>query len=544
MTEAAGGPSQVDGIVVGGGHNGLVTAAYLAKAGAQVAVIDGGPRVGGGLSTEERTLPGFRHNLHAFFVRWTPDYTIWKDLDLDRFGVRSIWPEVQNAVPFDGGERALVTYRDLDRSLAEIARISPSDAEEYRRLHEHFARLIAEIEVPLRFEPPLAPEELNEILGGSELGSRYLGLARRSALEVVTDHFESEPLRALILFNVAVRGYLPVLDVPGTGAIVALALTNSHQGRIIAGGTFEAAKALSACVEAAGGVVLTGTAVASIEVRNGRATGVVLADGRRIGARRFVASSVPAPITMLDLIDASAVDASLRSDLGGYRWLEEALFGVHWALEDRPRFVAEGYNPDLPNALNLALGYESSDDLVAHMRAVGEERHVDDGPIHVSIPTIHDAGQAPKGRHTTFGWHFVPGQPLRGTWDADACKERLEAIVGTYRRYAPNIDEVTLATSIHSPDATEAMNPSMRGGDRHHGSFHPLNWADQRPHPALSDYRTPIEGLYLCGSSQHPGGSFTGQPGYNAAGVIAGDLGLERWWSPPDVREQLRSLCE
>lgn len=535
-------PDEVDGIVVGGGHNGLVTAAYLARAGLGILVAEAGDRVGGGLGTEEITLPGFDHNLHAFFVRWTPDYTIWRDLDLDRFGVASIWPEVQNGLPFDGGERALVTYRDLDRSVEEIRRISPPDAATYRSLHRDFSEMVRAIEVPLRFSPPLSPDDLADLLQRSTLGSRYHGLVKRSALEVVHEAFSSEPLRALILFNVAVRGYSAVLDEPGTGAIVALALPNSHQGRIIAGGTHRAARALAACVVSAGGMVLTGAPVASIDVAAGRARGVTLADGRGIRARRFVASSVPAPTTLLELVPPALVGSALASDLKDYRWLEEALFGVHWALRRRPRFLAEDYNPDLAGALNLALGYETSGDLTAHGEALKAHRHIADGPIHASIPSLNDPSQAPPGRHTSFGWHFVPGQPLRGTWTEEAVSERMETIRSTYRRYAPDLDEVTLAVATYSPDATEAMVPSMRGGDRHHGSYHPDNWGVERPHPALSGYRTPVDGLYLCGSSQHPGGSFTGQPGYNAAGVIADDLGVETWWRRPDPVAALAAL--
>ncbi len=535
-------PDDVDGVFVGGGHNSMVCAAYLARAGMRVVVCEAAPRIGGGTTTDEITLPFFQHNLHAYFVRWTPEYAVWNDLDLGRYGVRSIHPEVQNAVPFDGGERALVTYADVERSLGEIARLSPADAEAYRRLHAEFSEITRRVDTPLRFAPPLPPDELADLLGRSRLGRRYLELDSRSPLDVVRDAFESEPLRSLLLFNVSVRGYVPNLDVAGIGSIVALALANSHQGRLVAGGTYEVAKAIALAVMEAGGTLLTNARVERIAVENGRASGVVLTDGRRIRARRFVASSAPAPMTMLDLVGGEHLDPGLRDDLASYRWLEEALFGVHWALSERPRFTAEAYNPDVPRALNLAMGYESSADLVAHMAAVRAERNVPDGPIHTSIPTIHDPTQAPAGMHTSFGWHFVPGPSTRGRWDAGAVADRVEAMVGTYRTYAPNIEDATLALASHSPDATERRVMSMRGGDRHHGSFHPDNWQWNRPTAAMPGYRTPIDSLYLCGSSQHPGGSFHGQPGYNAAGVIAADLGLEPWWGPADVREELASL--
>ncbi|MDP3983421.1 MAG: NAD(P)/FAD-dependent oxidoreductase [Acidimicrobiia bacterium] len=535
-------PDEVDGVFVGGGHNALICAGYLARAGLRVLVLEAAPHIGGGTTTDEVTLPLFKHNLHAYFVRWTPEYAVWRDLGLERFGVRSIFPEVQNALPFEGGSRALVTYRDLDRSIASIGRLSGKDAERYRRLHEEFTELVERIDTPLRFSPPLPPDELKERLGRSRLGKRYLELDRQSPLEVVREAFESEPLRSLILFNVAVRGYLPNLDVEGIGSIVALALSNSHQGRLIEGGTYQVARAIAAAVVAAGGMVVTGARVASIGVSNGRATGVELVDGRRIDAGRFVVSSVPAPITMLELVGGEHLDPGLRADLASYRWLEEALFGVHWALATRPVFVAENDNPDVPRALNLALGYESSDDLVAHMEAIRVGHNSPQGHIHSSIPTMHDPSQAPAGHHTTFGWHFVPGPGLRGKWTPAAVRDRVEAMVRTYVRYAPNMEAATMAISSHSPDATERRVISMRGGDRHHGSFHPSNWGYSRPTAEMPGYRTPIEGLYLCGASQHPGGSFHGQPGYNAAGVVAEDVGVERWWGPGNALVSLEAL--
>lgn len=532
-----------DGIFVGGGHNALVCAAYLARAGQRVLIVEGAPQIGGGTTTDEVTLPGFLHNLHAYFVRWTPDYTVWHDLELDKYGVSSIWPEVQNAVPFDGGERALVTYRSLEKSLQSIERLSPADAAAYAHLYEEYGDLSRLVDAPLRFGPPLAQDEQEELLARSSLGRRYLELARSAPLDVVRDAFEHEALRALVLFNVSVRGYVPNLDVPGLGAIVPLALFNSHDGRLVEGGTYEVAKAIAASATTHGAEVVTGTPVAAIEVSSGRATGVTLEDGRRFSARSFVASGVPAPITMLELVGSAHIDDDLRTDLEGYRWLEEALFGVHWALSDRPVFTAEQYNPDVPSALNLALGYESSDDLVAHMEAVRAANDVADGPIHVSIPTIHDPTQAPDGNHTSFGWHFVPGPARRGRWDEHAVADRTAAIMSTYRRYAPNLDDVVLDMVAHSPDDTERRVASMRGGDRHHGSFHPSNWAYNRPSSRMPGYRTPVDGLYLCGSSQHPGGSFTGQPGFNAAGTIAEDLEIDAWWRPRDTRTTLLGLA-
>lgn len=115
-------------------------------------------------------------------------------------------------------------------------------------------------------------------------------------------------------------------------------------------------------------------------------------------------------------------------------------------------------------------------------------------------------------------------------------------MVGTYRKYAPGLEVDTLALASHSPDATEARIPSMRGGDRHHGSFHPSNWGYARPTEHMPGYRTPVDGLYLCGASQHPGGSFHGQPGFNAAGTVAEDLGVTPWWKKSNPLDVLAAI--
>jgi phytoene dehydrogenase-like protein len=247
---------------------------------------------------------------------------------------------------------------------------------------------------------------------------------------------------------------------------------------------------------------------------------------------------------MLELVGRSHLDPSLADAMEGYRWNDEALFGTHYALADRPVFRAEGYAADLPRALNFAFGYESSDDLVAHMEKVRHRELTAHGALHGSLPSLADPGQAPPGHHTAFGWHFVPSRGAwqeRG-WTEEDGAERAAAIRACYERYAPGFEDLILAEYSHSPADTTARVPSMWYGDRHHGSYHPDNWGTQRPHPALSGYRTPIERLYLCGATQHPGGSFTGSPGYNAAGVIVSDLGIEPWWQAPDARVVLQEV--
>jgi phytoene dehydrogenase-like protein len=538
-------PQSVDGIFLGGGHNSLVAAAYLARCGLDVLVLEANDRTGGGVTTEEITLPQFKHNLHAFFVRWQSEDRVWTDLDLDSCGVRSVYPDVQNAVPFDGGRDALLNYTDLGRSLDAIRALSDVDAKTYEDVYTEYRELVGRIDAPLRFAPPLPADEQRARLKRSRLGRRYLELADRSALELVLEAFASEPLRALVLFNVAVRGYLPNIDVPGTGYCTPLALVNSHGGRMIEGGSARMAEALTRAVYAGGGRVATRSRVASIEVRDGRAVAVETTDGRRVRARRFIASNLPADQTLLDLVGSSRLDPGLAEALRTYRGLEEGLFGVHYALSRRPRFTAEGRHPELLSALNFAIGYESSDDLLVDMEAIRRRVVPDHTGLHVSFPSVNDPSQAPPEMHTTFAWQFVASQNPEGAdrvWRGEDDARQVERITLTYQRYAPDFADCVLAVAAHSPTATAEYLTSMPRGDRHHGSYHPDNWGPNRPHPSLANYRTPVDGLYLCGSSQHPGGSFTGTPGFNAAGAIADDLGVEIWWDRPDARSVLDAL--
>jgi len=535
-------PQEADGIFIGAGHNALVAANYLAQAGVRVIVVESQGWIGGGLCTEEVTLPLFQHNLHVFFVRWSPDYRIWRDLELERYGLEILTPDVQNAIPFrEGG--GLAIFRSVAQTAKAIRRLSPKDAETYLRIHAEFAELAARILTPLRFAPPLPEEELAERLGRSALGRRFLRWWRTSALDLVRELFTHEAVRALVLCNVAVRGYLPVLDVPGTGYIVVQALPGAHTGALVRGGTAAAARALAARLYAHGGLILTQAPVTRILVQNGRAVGVELANGHRLRARRFVCSSLPAPLTLGSLVEPSALDPSWREILAGYRWNEEALFGVHLALRTPP--VYRGTRPEDPlnQALNHFVGYETSVILEQHLREIREGRLPETPALHVGVPTRLDPSQAPPGYATAFAWAFVPNGPAAmARWEGPERLRYAERVLERWAEYAPGLQEEILAIAVHTPLDTERLIPSMVRGDRHHGSYHPHNFWASRPHPALGRYRTPIEGLYLCGSGSFPGGSFTGQPGYNAATIIAQDLGVPLWWRPRSAEEILAAL--
>jgi phytoene dehydrogenase-like protein len=535
-------PEAADVVVVGGGPNGLICANYLARCGLEVVVVEAAPKLGGGLSTEEVTLPLFRHNLHAFFMRWTPNYKLWNDLGLGGTGLRMIMPTKQNALPTSDG-RVLIVYNDTARTLDSFSAFDKEDATRFAETLEEATRLSTAVIEPLRFSPPLPRDEREDILNRSADGRRFLALSRASALELTKDLFENEHIRALVLFMCALRGYLPVLDAPGTGYLVPQAVAGAVNCLIAEGGSYEVTRALAEQLYARGGRALSGSRVVAIEVENGCAAGVLLEEGRRVIARRAVVSNVPAPLTLLDLVGRTHLDESLVVALEDYGWNGEALFGAHLALSAAPSF---GDPDDGAAALNLCLGYERSADVERDMEEVRAGRVPSAAALHASAPTRSDPTQAPSGMHTAFGWGFVPLRPDgrdASYWTEDASRRRLEAMVDTWIRYAPNVAGAELARAAHSPLDTFRSLPSMWQGDRHHGVYGPDNVYEHRPLDGLSQYRTPVDRLYLCGASSHPGGSVNGLAGYNAAGVVAGDLGVDLWWSPVNARDALMGLA-
>jgi phytoene dehydrogenase-like protein len=537
------GIEEADVVVAGGGPNGLICANYLARAGLEVVVVEAARRLGGGLSTEEVTLPLFKHNLHAFFMRWTPNYKLWADLRLGDTGLRMIMPPKQNALPTRDG-RVLIAYSDMARTLDSFAVFSSDDAKRFADAVEEATRLSATVIEPLRFSPPMPVAEREDLLRKSSDGRRFLEVCKYSALDLTKEMFENEQIRALVLFNCALRGYLPVLDVPGTGYVALQAMAGMVNCLISEGGSYEVARALAAQLYGRGGRAVAGDGVVEIAIESGAATGVVLADGRRLRARRAVVSSVPAPLTLLELVGRSHLDVPLVSALEGYTWNDEALFGAHLALTEAPTF---GDSDDGAAALNLCLGYEASSDVERDMEELRAGRVPSLAALHASVPTQSDPSQAPPGMHTAFGWQFVPLRPEgrdASYWSPEASAVRLEEIVQTWVRYSPNVATAELARASHSPLDTEMQLPSMWQGDRHHGLYHPDNVHENRPTALLSGYRTPVDRLYLCGASSHPGGSVNGLPGYNAAGVVADDLGIDRWWHPVDARDALKALAE
>ena len=516
-----------DGVVIGSGPNGLVCAAYLARAGLRVAVVERHPVPGGGCATEEVTLPGFRHNLHSNFhaIGAGP---VTRDLELERYGLRYVYPPVQHAFVFRD-DTAITLHADPDRTAASIARFSAADAERYLELQDRIGGRMAPLLRGLQFSPPLTDEELAERLDGP-LGDEYLAYRRMSLYEAVDRNFEHDRVRTVWKLHLHASAYE---DGRGLGHVFLRIVARSGWSGLAVGGAASLTRALIAVVEAHGGRVIAGNGAARIEVRGGRAAGVVLDDGEMIASDRFVASSAGPPQT-LELAGEGWFGPELRERLRDYRWAASSLATLHLALGAAPTYRAAAYDPNVDRAYGVYLGADSSAELERGFAAIerGElpEAFFGNGATN----TRFDPSLAPTGKHTAFWWPFAP-YGLHGSaenWDRER-EAVADRILDEWATYAPNLRSgAVLGSFLVSPLDIERRCGNMVRGSHHGGAYSSGQIDAGRPVAGMSDYRTPVEGLYLCGAGSHPGGSIHGGPGYNAANVIAADLGIERWWTP------------
>ncbi len=524
-----------DAVIIGSGHNGLALGAYLARCGLEVVVLERRHEEGGGLCTEELTMPGFLHNVHANYHTFVDLAPPQADLDLADHGLSYVRPPVQMASVFDDGT-ALTVHTDLDKTCASIARFSEEDAETFRRLYTEAHGYVNLLLGTLMYQPPMSMKELTRALSvlGVEDRSEFLSVKlRREPIDAFLDqHFTHPKVKAHLAFHGAVCGYAN--DVPGLAMSFPLLVGKIDNWHVCVGGSHRLAHALWRDLAQHGGVLVVDADVDHIEVEGGRAVGVVLADGTQLGARRLVASTVDVEQTFLRLLPAGAVPAELRSsverDVAHQPW---SLFSVHLALREPPRYEAAAFDPDVDQAWVVNLGYASTEELNADWRAVRSGDLAGTCRPNAAVNTLFDPTDAPPGHYTGLLRQIAPYALADGgpaAWDGIA-RWYGQRCLDTWRRFAPNLGgDAVLDWVPYSPADIPRKLRNMVRGDWMMGEVSLQNMLDRRPLPELAQYRTPVDGLYLAGSTQHPHGFITFAPAYNALQVIAEDLGLQAWW--------------
>jgi phytoene dehydrogenase-like protein len=538
-----------DGIILGAGHNGLVLQAYLARCGLKTLSIDRAPAPGGGLATiENPRLPGFFHHPHSFFHRGASAMPWYRDLDLERRGVRYIEPELNVAMVLADG-RVLEWWTDLDRTIESFRQFSARDAAALRRWVEEFRPIVEEIIIPESQSPPLEPALRERVLGSTPNGRRLLEVSRLSPLEFVLAEFDDDAVRAGLLFFNGLREV--DLRLSGFGHAIPALLASPRKAQMAIGGSASLARGLVDAVREHGGEILAGAVPRRLIVEGGRVAGVAIEGGERIRARGFVASALNPQQTFLELLPGDALPESCRRGAAGFRYnLLAPLFALDLALAEPPRYRAALEHPEIERAFMVIVGLES----VAQFHDIVRAHEAGEIPAcrvaWGACPTLFDPSQAPPGKHSAFLWEKLPyalgGDPRR--WDEEGPRHA-RRLLEHWRRFAPNLDGGAVLDQIErTPLDTVRSLPNMAAGDLLVGSFAGGQVGGHRPFPEAGRYRTPLPGLYLCGGSTHPGGNITGLCGYNAAAVIAGDLGIRPWWPrrpfPPAGSEPAVDPCE
>ena len=511
-----------DVIVAGAGHNSLLTAAYAARAGFKVLVLEGADRIGGDTACEELTLPGFIHDPCSTAHNLIQSNPLMRDneLQLDRYGLRYLYPDPVFTMPFRDG-RSITMWRDLDRTCAELARFSSRDADAYRRLLQDWQSM-APVVNDERENAPRPPDEVIARTRASAVGEAMLAIRQSSALEVIEERFEEEHVRAFFAWIAFMT--LHPLDEPDSG-LMAFSLVAGRQRFswiLPEGGSDRLPKALARIVEEHGGTILTSAPVSRIVVEGGRATGVVTADGASYSARKAVVSTIH--LTQLPgIVGEENLAPAYRAGIA--RWKPSvSMFASHYALSEAPRFNAEGGAME-----SVTMGGLESLGSLRRMLAAFRLGRVDlEEPVILAItPTVIDPSRAPAGKHTFKLISFLPYELMEGPAHWDAIKEQVaDRLFEALAPMTANLStRIVLGRHVASPLDMERRNPANWRGSCHGGA----STADQsgylRPVEGWSSYRTPVEALYQTGACTHPGGSVSGLPGRNCATVLLNDLG-------------------
>ena len=512
-----------DIVVAGGGHNALVAAAYLTRAGFECCVLDARPVLGGDTATEELTLPGFHHDTCSTahnLIQASP--TLRDDeLHLSQYGLEYLHPDPVVHIPFPDGTW-LTQWRDLERTCGELAKFSRRDADAYRRLIAAYDRAKGAFGA-YRYTPVGWGPTLQERLARLPDGNRWLRRQAESAWDVIRREFEDPHTRAFMLWLAFMTLQPP--ENAGTGWL-AYSLPygrQQHSWVLPKGGSGALPAALSRLIADAGGTLLPNARVTALVIERGRCIGVETQDGRRFLARRAVLSSIHVA-HLPQLAPAELWGDDFLAGVDEWR-PGVSMFVTHYATTEPPRYAVEGGDVE-------AVASGTADSVDRLLRVGWDVRcgalALDDPPLLVVCPTVADPERAPAGRHTlkVIGFHpyeLADGGPER--W-AEVKDEVARANLQHLRRYATNVtDETVLATLVKSPVDLEAMNEHNWRGSCHGGEMGAAQSGTLRPVPGWAEHRLPIAGLYQTGSTTHPGGSVSAGPGRNAAAVMLRDLG-------------------
>lgn len=517
-----------DIVVIGGGHNGLICGGYLAKAGENVLVLEKHDVIGGFITTEEAipSAPGFKLNIGAMEHGGVVETPIISDLELEKFGLEYMVREQMYFFPFLDGV-AVPIYKSVERTCEAIAEISEKDAEAYRDFVE-FSNALLSLFGSVSYGPPPSFGELAGAMTGLPGidADRLIRTVLSSPRAVVDEWFETEYMKAALAYYGSVSQTAPSTLGSGYAPCLLGGCHSSGQWRPRGGGGM-LIESLIRAIEHHGGTVRANAEVGKIIVKEGRAQGVELCDGERISARHGVVSSIDAKRVFLNLVDQDLVDPQLIRQVRNITvaGMNVSELKVDCALDELPSLDRWERGPEF--IVSMVQPCPSVDYLEREFIDIRRGEFPEEPAFLFAVPSAADPSLAPPGKHTLWLSCFAPYELSGGrNWD-DIREDTADRLIDVVGQYAPNIKKAIIGRVIHTPLDWYRRTGSIKGNPNH------LDMTlDQmfgfRPVAALSNYRTPIEGLYLSGAGVHPGGGLNGIPGHNTAHVVLEDLGYVR----------------
>ena len=530
--------NEYDVIIIGSGPNGLEIGAYLSKAGQKVLLLEKRFEAGGGLATEEVTLPDYFHNTHAVYHMMVDYAPVYQDFKLEeQYDVRHIHPQLQWAMPLSDGN-CLCIYQDVEKTCASIARFSQKDADSYRQMYHRYDEMMKHIAGPMTFiipEPaPLMAAKAEE----TELGREMTALSEKTPEEVVCELYENDHVRTLMLYICCHWG----LDYnqSGVGYLIPLYLNRMVNYRLVAGGSHRVSNALLKSIFENKGQIRTSAQIKRIIVENNAAKGVELEDGTQYMADKAVVSTIDIHQTFLKYVGEDKLAKDFADMINSWQWEKWSLFDVHLAMAEPPNFKAAASDPQINKAFIYLLGYESLADLKNHWEAMRNGEMTVSPGYNACFPSVHDPYQAPPGKCSGLLSQMAPFDLKDGgseRWlNRKFREEWAENRIALLAEYAPNVTkENVLWTNVTTPADIQNKFVNMVKGGYKQGQYHPLQMGYVRPNQECSQNRTPIKNLYLGGASVYPGGCVIWGPGYNCANTVAEDCGIEKWWKEPEI---------
>jgi len=506
-----------DAIIVGGGHNGLVCAAYLAKAGLDVLVLERRHMVGGACATEE-IFPGYQISTCSYVAYILQDKVV-RDLELRKHGYQVHPLPMKRFFPYPDG-RSLIFWNDTQRTCREIEAVfSQKDATGYAAIQEFWWRAGSLFNRYFLTEPPTL-DELKDHVRGTEEEALLERLLHGTLTELVDELFESDAVKAAVISHVmAGKG----MDEPGVlfayAATKPNALVDNNNQGIVVGGMGGISTAIARSAQCAGAKIRCGADVKRILIEDGRACGVELIDGQTIHSRLVISNADPKR-TFLGLIDeaqlAPAVTTAVRKLESSHATLK-----FHAAVRELPdfsRYLGANFDPTLIATIGLGpttAWYRQS------VQDALDGRMTQCPVIDVQIPTVYDRTVAPADKHIVSMWvRFLPVKPKDATWD-DLRESIGNQLIDLLTDYAPNFRSSVIDWLIYTPADIERRVGITDGNFRHTDHIAGQLLADRLF--SRGGHRTPIRDLYMCGAGTHPGGDVSGAPGHNAAHVILAD---------------------